>query len=116
MKDFKEFHDQLDDLYELTNNEFEQCVTVGDNGLEIDIVAVTATSTAKLVGMILIVFPDIQDVVAKASFCEQTMKWIYDKSIKFTNTESMDESERNFRIMGLKRAADILKSLIDQLP
>ena len=116
MKEYKEFHDQLDELYELTPMEFEQCVTVGENGLEIDIIAVTATSTAKLVGMIIMVFPDINDVLGKASFCEQTMKWIYEKSIKFTNTESMNEREKNLRIMGLKKAADILKSLIDQLP
>jgi hypothetical protein len=115
MKEYKDLKEHLDELYELTPIEFEHCATVVDDGLQVDVIEVAAISTSKLIAMIMLVFPKLEGDVKKASFCEKTMQWIYFKMLDFGKNESMDKAEKDLKMFGLKKAADVLKEYIDSL-
>jgi hypothetical protein len=115
MKEYKDLKEHLDELYELTPVEFEHCTTLEEGGLQVDVIEVAAISTSKLIAMIMLVFPQLDDDVRKASFCEKTMQWIYFKMLEFGKDDSMDKAEKDLKMLGLKKAADVLKEYIDSL-
>jgi len=114
MRDYKEYAAQLDDLCKVEPEELSQITSVTEDGIQIDDIALLTIPPSKLIMMILEVYPEIEDSVNQAEFCEYTMRWIYEKVCKIQE-DSENKVGQSISILGYKSAADLLHQFIREI-